>query len=164
MAARTGLDSLDHLFLHHLFICISALAGRSGGLARSGGPLLVLVSTTVVSLTTLSNGRTMASQSIFSKAANFAHKVTIGALVGYTGYAAYHLTGQVLEGTGVGPVGSKGGGEEHPQAGFIATIRKKAQDEYEKYYDIGHREWYDKDDESWKKNLPRPGKDYPTGR
>ena len=92
MAARTGLDSLDHLFLHHLFICISALAGRSGGLARSGGPLLVLVSTTVVSLTTLSNGRTMASQSIFSKAANFAHKVTIGALVGYTGYAAYHLS------------------------------------------------------------------------
>ena len=49
-------------------------------------------------------------------------------------------------------------------APFIATIRKKAQDEYEKYYDIGHREWYDKDDESWKKDLPRPGKDYPTGR
>ena len=106
----------------------------------------------------------MASQSIFSKAANFAHKATIAGLVGYTGYAAYHLTGQVLEGTGGGPVGSKEGGEEHPQAGFIATIRKKAQDEYEKYYDIGHREWYDKDDESWKKDLPRPGKDYPTGR
>ena len=160
MAARALDDSLDQLFLHHLHFC----AGAGLAVWRSGGPLVVWVSTTVVSLTTFSNGRTMASQSIFSKAANFAHKVTIGALVGYTGYAAYHLTGQVLEGAGVGPVGSKGGGEEHPQAGFIATIRKKAQDEYEKYYDIGHREWYDKDDESWKKNLPRPGKDYPTGR
>ena len=98
----------------------------------------------------------MASQSIFSKAANFAHKATIGGLVAYTGYAAYNLTGQVMEGTG----GSKASGEEHPQAGFIATIRERAQEEYKKYYDIGHREWYDKDDESWKKDLPRPGKDY----
>jgi hypothetical protein len=98
----------------------------------------------------------MASQSIFSRAANFAHKATIGVLVAYTGYAACNLAGQVLEGTG----GSKEDGKEHPQAGFIATIRERAQEEYKKYYDIGHREWYDKDDESWKKDLPRPGKDY----
>lgn len=99
----------------------------------------------------------MASQTIFQKAANFAHKATITALVGYSAYAAYNLTGQVLEGASDS---SKDEKAAHPQAGFIDTIREKAKEEYAKYYDIGHREWYDKEDDSYLKKLPRPGKDY----
>mmetsp|Transcript_24383 Transcript_24383/g.53897 ORF Transcript_24383/g.53897 Transcript_24383/m.53897 type:complete len:103 (-) Transcript_24383:178-486(-) len=99
----------------------------------------------------------MASQTIFQKAANFAHKATITGLVLYSGYAAYNLTGQVMEGASGN---SKSETAVHPQAGFIDTIREKAKEEYAKYYDIDHREWYDKDDDSYLKKLPRPGKDY----
>lgn len=101
--------------------------------------------------------RTMASQTIFQKAANFAHKATITSLVLYSGYAAYNLSGQVMEGASSNNTGDE---PTHPQASFIDTIREKAKEEYAKYYDIGHREWYDKDDDSYLKKLPRPGKDY----
>lgn len=56
---------------------------------------------------------------------------------------------------------SRGGGnnkqdDEHPQAGFIQMLKDKAAEEYQKYYRTDHREWYDKDDDSYLKNLPKP--------
>ena len=92
--------------------------------------------------------------SALKTAADVAHKATTTGLVGFFGYMTYNLTGMMLEGKTDGKVGA------HPQAGFIGTIRAKAKEEYEKYYDVGHREWYDKDDDSYLKKLPRPGRDY----
>lgn len=97
------------------------------------------------------------SASVFQKAANVAHKATVTGLVGLFAYGAYNLTGQVLEGSGRS---DKDATKAHPQAGFIKTIRDRAAEEYAKYYDIDHREWYDKDDDSFLKKVPRAGKDY----
>eukprot|EP00553_Chaetoceros_curvisetus_P007448 CAMPEP_0204624012 /NCGR_PEP_ID=MMETSP0717-20131115/9781_1 /ASSEMBLY_ACC=CAM_ASM_000666 /TAXON_ID=230516 /ORGANISM="Chaetoceros curvisetus" /LENGTH=73 /DNA_ID=CAMNT_0051639277 /DNA_START=111 /DNA_END=332 /DNA_ORIENTATION=+ len=52
--------------------------------------------------------------------------------------------------------GGAGNNDEHPQAGFIDMLRNKASEEYKKYYKIDHREWYDKDDDSYLKQIPKP--------
>lgn len=41
-------------------------------------------------------------------------------------------------------------------------LRDKYAEEYEKYWDTGHRDWYDKEDDSYLKKLPRP-QDYQPG-
>ena len=100
----------------------------------------------------------MASQTIFQKAANFAHKATITGLVRLLGIRGVQ-SNRAGDGGCIGTT-TKSETAAHPQAGFIDTIREKAKEEYAKYYDIGHREWYDKEDDSYLKKLPRPGKDY----
>jgi hypothetical protein len=41
-------------------------------------------------------------------------------------------------------------------------LRDKYAEEYAKYFDTGSRDWYDKDDDSYLKKLPRP-QDYQPG-
>lgn len=105
------------------------------------------------------------STSILTRIADAAHKVAVTGLFGTFCFGTYAVTNQVLEGrsgnrTGNGNVNSNGNSngntEEHPQAGFINMLREKAQEEYKKYYKIDHREWYDKDDDSYLKQIPRP--------
>mmetsp|Transcript_8176 Transcript_8176/g.14989 ORF Transcript_8176/g.14989 Transcript_8176/m.14989 type:complete len:95 (+) Transcript_8176:135-419(+) len=90
--------------------------------------------------------------SFLQKAANVAHKTTVSGLFGLLCFGMYNLTGQVIE-------GASSNKSSNSQAGFIKTLRDKAAEEYAKYYDISHREWYDKDDDSYLKKLPKP-KDY----
>lgn len=52
--------------------------------------------------------------------------------------------------------------QQHPQEGFIQMLRDKYEEEYTKYFDTGHRDWYDKDDKSYLDNVPKP-KDYQPG-
>uniref|UniRef100_A0A7S2EVN7 Uncharacterized protein n=1 Tax=Trieres chinensis TaxID=1514140 RepID=A0A7S2EVN7_TRICV len=114
----------------------------------------------------------------FRKAADVAHKTAVTGLFGLFLWGGYNLGGQVLEGwrekqhreslqAGAGGGGAaaarKAAEESHPQAGVIQMLRDKAKEEYSKYYDIGHREWYDKEDDSYLKNLPKP-KDYENKR
>ena len=86
------------------------------------------------------------------KAADIAHKTTVTGLFGFFGYCVYNITNQVME----GPNSNK---SDHPQEGFIETIREKIDEDYKKFHDINHREWYDKNDDSYLKQVPRP-KDY----
>ena len=80
------------------------------------------------------------------KAADVAHKATASTLFGLFGFGIYTITGQVM-------TGRSDGTEEHPQAGFINMLRTKAEEEYKKFYDIDHRDWYDKDDNSYLKQM-----------
>jgi len=81
------------------------------------------------------------------KAADIAHKTVVTGLFGLFGYGLVKIGSQLTE--------SKKGGEQ-PQAGFIEMLRNKADEEYKKRFDTGHREWYSKDDDSYLKQIPRP--------
>eukprot|EP00550_Attheya_septentrionalis_P000764 CAMPEP_0198288172 /NCGR_PEP_ID=MMETSP1449-20131203/6779_1 /TAXON_ID=420275 /ORGANISM="Attheya septentrionalis, Strain CCMP2084" /LENGTH=100 /DNA_ID=CAMNT_0043986285 /DNA_START=260 /DNA_END=562 /DNA_ORIENTATION=- len=93
--------------------------------------------------------------SYLKTAANVAHKTTVFGLVGFWGYGMVSVGGQVVRGL------SGANNDDtvvHPQAGYIQQLREKCAEEYAKYYDTGHRDWYDKDDNSFLKNVPRPNR------
>lgn len=94
--------------------------------------------------------------SFTTRIADLAHKTVTTTLLGFFCFQAYQLGGNMLIGTGEAKK------KEHPQAGFIKMIRDKYDEEYEKYFDTGHRDWYDKDDDSYLKKVPRP-QDYQPG-
>mmetsp|Transcript_1277 Transcript_1277/g.2778 ORF Transcript_1277/g.2778 Transcript_1277/m.2778 type:complete len:100 (-) Transcript_1277:457-756(-) len=94
--------------------------------------------------------------SFATRAADLAHKTVVSSFIGLFCYQAYQLQYQMRIGT------DEAKKREHPQAGFIQMLRDKYDEEYKKYYDTGHRDWYDKDDDSYLKNLPRP-QDYQPG-
>ena len=96
--------------------------------------------------------------SFTSKIADVVHKSLVCTAVSLFLFQGYQLGTQMRIGTDE----EKKKQYEHPQAGFINMLREKYDEEYEKYFDTGHRDWYDKDDDSWKKNLPRP-QDYQPG-
>ena len=98
---------------------------------------------------------------IARKLADTAHKTFVTGLLGLFGFGAYTITGQVLEGTGGGSAAQST--REHPQKGFIDMLRSKVDEEYKKAHDINHRDWYDKDDDSYLKKLPKP-EDYAPKR
>mmetsp|Transcript_12939 Transcript_12939/g.18471 ORF Transcript_12939/g.18471 Transcript_12939/m.18471 type:complete len:99 (+) Transcript_12939:38-334(+) len=89
---------------------------------------------------------------IAKKIADTVHKTTVTGLFGLFGLGLYNISRQVSEGKNGGNASSA----EQTQAGFLSMIQKKAEEEYKKYYDIKHREWYDKDDSSYLKQIPRP--------
>mmetsp|Transcript_13567 Transcript_13567/g.13148 ORF Transcript_13567/g.13148 Transcript_13567/m.13148 type:complete len:95 (+) Transcript_13567:191-475(+) len=91
--------------------------------------------------------------SMLRKAADVAHKTTVTGLFGFFGYCLYNIGNQVIEGPNRQ--------SEHPQAGFLDTIRNKIDEEYKKYYEIDQREWYEKEDDSYLKQIPRR-KDFET--
>jgi hypothetical protein len=72
------------------------------------------------------------------KAADISHKVVVTGLFAFTGYNFYQIAGQVMEGRG----GNKKTVGEQTQAGFIDMLRKKAEEEYTKRFDITHRGVY----------------------
>lgn len=90
---------------------------------------------------------------VLKRIADVTHKTVVTGLFGTFCYTTYVVTGQLVQGYR----GSDGAREEeHPQAGFIQMLKDKAAEEYQKYYRTDHREWYDKDDDSYLKNLPKP--------
>ena len=43
----------------------------------------------------------------------------------------------------------------HPQKEYIETLRDKAEEDYKNYHRTDHRDWYDKDDNSYLKDAPK---------
>eukprot|EP00579_Thalassiosira_antarctica_P008594 CAMPEP_0201882484 /NCGR_PEP_ID=MMETSP0902-20130614/14038_1 /ASSEMBLY_ACC=CAM_ASM_000551 /TAXON_ID=420261 /ORGANISM="Thalassiosira antarctica, Strain CCMP982" /LENGTH=98 /DNA_ID=CAMNT_0048411019 /DNA_START=185 /DNA_END=481 /DNA_ORIENTATION=+ len=93
--------------------------------------------------------------SFTTRIADLAQKTVVSTFFGLFLYQGFQLGGQMW----IGAVDPK---KEHPQAGFIQMIRDKYDEEYEKYFDTGHRDWYDKDDNSHLNGLKRP-QDYQPG-
>mmetsp|Transcript_19832 Transcript_19832/g.24460 ORF Transcript_19832/g.24460 Transcript_19832/m.24460 type:complete len:99 (+) Transcript_19832:143-439(+) len=87
---------------------------------------------------------------IGKRAADIAHKTAVTGLFGVFCVGTFTVINQVVSGKDEDRV------NEHPQAGFIDMLKTKAEEEYKKYYKIDHREWYDKDDDSYLKQIPRP--------
>mmetsp|Transcript_28423 Transcript_28423/g.43530 ORF Transcript_28423/g.43530 Transcript_28423/m.43530 type:complete len:97 (+) Transcript_28423:131-421(+) len=85
----------------------------------------------------------------FQRIADVAHKSVVTGLFSYFAYTTFQVGTAVIG-------GSNQVEQEHPQAGFIQMLRDKASEEYKKYYKIDHREWYDKDDDSYLKQIPKP--------
>ena len=92
--------------------------------------------------------------SVLTRIADAAHKATVTGLFGTFCFGMYVVSNQVIEGRRSNSNSSEP--VEHPQAGFINMLRTKAEEEYKNYYKIDHREWYDKDDDSYLKQIPRP--------
>lgn len=89
--------------------------------------------------------------SILTRIADIAHKTATTGLFATFCYGSYQISNQIMEGRN-----TNGEPEELPQAGFFNMLKNKAEEEYKKYYKIDHREWYDKDDDSYLKQIPRP--------
>lgn len=96
--------------------------------------------------------------SIATRFADFAHKAFVTSAFGYFLYTGVNLGGMMIE----GPSNPNAQPKEHPQAGFIQMLKDKYAEEYAKYFDTGSRDWYDKDDNSYLKKIPRP-EDYQPG-
>ena len=94
--------------------------------------------------------------SFTTRLADIAHKTVVTTCLGLFTFQAYQLTTQMMIGT------DEQKKKEHPQAGFIQMLRDKYDEEYKTYFDTGHRNWYDKDDNSHLDKIPRP-KDYQPG-
>mmetsp|Transcript_34036 Transcript_34036/g.78470 ORF Transcript_34036/g.78470 Transcript_34036/m.78470 type:complete len:95 (-) Transcript_34036:1468-1752(-) len=88
--------------------------------------------------------------SFAQRAADFAHKGVVLGLAGLFGFQAYQIAKNVS--LGAQPQ------TKHPQEDYIQTLRDKADEDYKKHYKIDHRDWYDKDDDSYLKNAPRPNR------
>lgn len=82
-------------------------------------------------------------------AADVAHKTTVLGLFSLFGFQLYQVTTNAYGGL-------REKEEQHPQADYIQTLRDKADEDYSKHYKIDHRDWYDKDDDSYLKNAPKP--------
>jgi len=95
--------------------------------------------------------------SFASRAADVAHKTAVSGIFGLFLWQGFQLGGQMLLG-----VVDEDKKREHPQAGFIHMLKDKYAEEYKTYFDTGHRNWYDKDDNSHLKDIPRP-RDYQPG-
>jgi len=90
--------------------------------------------------------------SIGQRAADIAQKSVSTGLFAFFGYGLYNIGNQLAE----GPDNAQGGVTSVAgQAGFIQMLRNKAEDGYKKYYDTNHRNWYDKDDDSYLKDITK---------
>merc|ERR1711957_952117 len=91
--------------------------------------------------------------SLAQRTADVAQKTVSTGLFAFFSYGLYNISNQLVEGTNtnkqVGVTSVEG------QAGFFQMLKNKAKDGYNKYYDTNHREWYDKDDDSYLKQIPK---------
>lgn len=95
--------------------------------------------------------------SFATKFADVAHKAAVTTVFGYFCFQAVNLGGMMIAGVDDGK-------KQHPQAGFLQMLKDKYAEEYKKYFDTSHRDWYDKDDNSYLKKLPRPQDYQPDGK
>ncbi|KAL9191000.1 hypothetical protein ACHAXT_000706 [Thalassiosira profunda] len=93
--------------------------------------------------------------SFTTRLADVAHKTFVTGCFGFFGYQAYQLGGAMIAGRDAPE-------QENPHAGFIQMVRDQYDQEYKKYFDTGHRDWYDKDDNSYLDKVPKP-RDYQPG-
>ena len=99
--------------------------------------------------------RTTHTMSFLHQAANLAQRTVVLGLVGLTGYQAYQITTKATAYRKEMADNNGAPQQSHPQADYIQTLRDKSEEEYKKLYKTDHRDWYDKDDDSYLKDAPR---------
>jgi hypothetical protein len=95
--------------------------------------------------------------SFATRVADLAHKAVVTTCLSLFAFQAYQLGSNMYIGTVTEQYK-----KEHPQKGFIDMLREQYENEYKKYFDTGHRDWYDKDDNSYLEKVPKP-QDYQPG-
>lgn len=83
-----------------------------------------------------------------NKAADVVHKTAVLGLVSLFGFQLYQIGRNAYHGIDHS--------QPHPQKEYVNTLREKVHEDYKKHDDISHRDWYDKDDDSYLKNAPKP--------
>jgi hypothetical protein len=81
------------------------------------------------------------------KAADLAHKGVVFGLGSLFLFQVYQVGTNAYHGVD--------GKKEHPQESYLQTLKQKADEAYSTYYKVDHRDWYDKDDQSYLKDAPR---------
>ena len=90
----------------------------------------------------------MTSSTVFARLADAAHKVAIVGLMGMAGYHVAQITRNVRQGQHV---------PDQVDSTYFKKVDDKIKEEFEtKYGKTNYRDWYDKDDDSYRKNVPRP--------
>jgi len=101
--------------------------------------------------------KTLDLMSFATRVADLAHKAVVTTCLSLFAFQAYQLGSNMYIGTVTEQYK-----KEHPQKGFIDMLREQYENEYKKYFDTGHRDWYDKDDNSYLEKVPKP-QDYQPG-
>lgn len=86
------------------------------------------------------------SRSVLSKAADLAHKGAVLGLFSFFGYQAYQIASKVGEGAVDSP---------HMHSTYFDDVKEKVKEEYRKDNVVDHRDWYQKEDDSYLKNQVR---------
>lgn len=92
----------------------------------------------------------MSGKSIFTKAADVVHKVTLFGIFSFFGFTVYQLTSQVYKGEINSP---------YLQSTYRQDVDEKVKEAYEKDNEVSDRnarDWYAEDDDSYKKGEIRP--------
>lgn len=92
---------------------------------------------------------------VFQKAADVAHKCAVLGLLGFAGFQLYQIVTKSYEGLDTRKLNSP---PKNPTTEYVDEIREKAAEDYKNYWKVDHRDWYDKDDNSHLKNVPRPNR------
>mmetsp|Transcript_32041 Transcript_32041/g.47660 ORF Transcript_32041/g.47660 Transcript_32041/m.47660 type:complete len:96 (-) Transcript_32041:1521-1808(-) len=85
--------------------------------------------------------------SFYQKLADVAHRGVVLGLLSVTGFQAWQIYKNVRIGITADTM--------ELQENFIKTVQEKADEEYKKKHKIDHRDWYEKEDNSYLKSAPR---------
>jgi hypothetical protein len=84
---------------------------------------------------------------LFTRAANVVQKTAVVGLLGMFAYHTYQITKNVTAGTAK---------HDTMESTYFEDVQKKVDEEYQtKYGKTDKRDWYDKEDQSYLKDLPR---------
>jgi hypothetical protein len=92
---------------------------------------------------------------VFQKAADVAQKGTVLGILGFCGFQLYQIVTKTSGGFDTSKHNSP---PKNPTTAYVDEIRDKAAEDYKNYWKVDHRDWYDKDDNSHLKNVPRPNR------
>ena len=82
-----------------------------------------------------------------AKVANVAQKAVVASCIGMFGYHTYQITSNMMAGRIK---------HDTMESTYFEDVQKKVDEEYDtKYGKTDKRDWYDKDDQSYLKDLPR---------
>lgn len=83
-----------------------------------------------------------------NKVVDVAHKATVVGLFSLFSFQLYQIGRNAYQGIDHSKT-------LQPQKEYIEVLRVKAEEDYKKHYDISHRDWYEKDDNSFLDNAPK---------
>jgi hypothetical protein len=92
---------------------------------------------------------------VANKVADIAHKTCIVGLLGSFGFLSYQVVRNAYHGV------NRDNLKLNPQEEYINTIREKVKEDREKHKDPNYRDWYDKDDDSYLNDIPKPSSAHP---
>ena len=88
----------------------------------------------------------------FNKVIDVAHKASVLGLFSLFSFQLYQIGRNAYQGIDH----TKRNQQQTPEKEYLDTLREKVDEDYKKHYDIDHRDWYEKDDDSYLKNIPKP--------